>query len=68
MRSSLQCLRHEAANQCAVCSRKFGLVRHYAWQTALCSSKCRDQFRAREAGDRLWLSPGSQENCVPIQT
>jgi hypothetical protein len=41
--------------RCAVCDGKFGLVRHYARRTALCSSKCVDRFRARRASDWNWL-------------
>jgi hypothetical protein len=33
--------------RCAVCTGKFGLIRHYSWRTALCSRKCVDRFRAR---------------------
>ena len=54
-----QCLFDDAANRCAICGRKFGLVRHYAWRIAMCSNKCCEQFRAREKGDRDWLSAGS---------
>jgi hypothetical protein len=43
------------AARCAVCDGKFGLVRHYAWRTSLCSKKCLDRFRARRASDRNWL-------------
>lgn len=44
------------ATRCAVCDGKFGLVRHYAWRTPLCSSKCVDRFRARRLDDRNWVS------------
>ena len=63
MRKNSRYIDHEAANRCAVCNHKFGLVRHYAWQTALCSSKCRDRFNAREASDRIWLGAG--ESLLP---
>jgi hypothetical protein len=43
------------ATRCAVCEGRFGLVRHYSWRTPLCSSKCVDRFRARQASDRNWL-------------
>jgi hypothetical protein len=55
MRDSPQPLRHNAANCCAVCDGKFGLVRRYSWRTALCSKKCADRFKARQEGDRRWL-------------
>jgi hypothetical protein len=32
-----------------------GLVRHYSWQTPLCSKKCVDRFRARREGDHNWV-------------
>ena len=41
--------------RCSVCDGRFGLVRHYAWQTPLCSKRCVDHFRARRASDRNWL-------------
>jgi hypothetical protein len=44
------------AARCAVCDGKFGLIRHYAWRTPLCSKTCVDRFRARRASDR---------NCLP---
>jgi hypothetical protein len=43
------------ANHCAVCGRKFGLIRHYSWRTALCSSKCKDHLKSRRDNDRRWL-------------
>ena len=43
------------ATRCTVCDGKFGLVRHYAWRTSLCSKKCVDRFRARRASDCYWL-------------
>jgi hypothetical protein len=42
--------------RCAVCNGKFGLVRHYSWRTALCSSKCVDRFKARRLSDGSWMS------------
>ena len=68
MRPRSQCLRDDTANRCAICDRKFGLVRHYAWQTALCSNKCCEQFRAREKGDREWLSACKHGNGISIPT
>jgi hypothetical protein len=44
------------AARCAVCDRKFGLIRHYSWRTQLCSKKCVDRFRARREGGRNWVS------------
>jgi hypothetical protein len=44
-------LRSGRAARCAVCDGKFGFVRHYPWQTALCSKKCVDHLRARRASD-----------------
>jgi len=41
--------------RCAICGRKFGLVRYYSWRTALCSTKCVDHFQARREGDHEWL-------------
>ena len=58
----------DAANRCAICGRKFGLLRHYAWQTALCSSKCCEQSKVREKGDREWLSAGDHGNRISIPT
>jgi hypothetical protein len=43
------------AARCAVCDGKFGLVRYYSRQTALCSRKCVDHFRVRQASDCNWL-------------
>jgi hypothetical protein len=56
MISRQESLRHGRAMRCAVCEGKFGLVRHYQWQTPLCSRKCIDRFRARGESDRNWLS------------
>lgn len=47
--------RRPAAESCAVCSGKFGLIRYYSWRTPLCSRKCLDRFRARRERDRRWL-------------
>jgi hypothetical protein len=55
MRNSPQYLRNGAANRCAVCAGKFGLIRHYSWRTSLCSRKCVDRFKSREEADRRWL-------------
>jgi hypothetical protein len=55
MCSSPQYLRDGAAKRCAICDGKFGLVRYYSWQTALCSRKCADRFKARREADRRWL-------------
>jgi hypothetical protein len=41
--------------RCVVCDGKFGLVRHYSWRTSLCSKKCFDRFRGRQASYRNWL-------------
>jgi hypothetical protein len=55
MRNSPQYICHGAANRCAICDGKFGLVRHYSWRTALCSKKCAERFKARREEDRRWL-------------
>ena len=39
----------------AACEGRFGLVRHYSWQTPLCSKQCVDRFKARRESDRHWL-------------
>ena len=44
------------AARCAVCDGKFGLIRHYSWRRPLCSRKCVDRFKARQASDRTWVS------------
>jgi hypothetical protein len=44
-----------AAKRCAICDGRFGLVRHYAWQTPLCSTRCADRFKIRQEADRGWL-------------
>jgi hypothetical protein len=43
------------AMRCAMCDGKFGLVRHYSWQTPLCSKKCVDRFRTRRESNRNWV-------------
>jgi hypothetical protein len=43
------------AARCAVCDGKFSLVRYYSWRTPLCSKKCIDRFRGRQASYRNWL-------------
>lgn len=55
MRNSQQHLWNGAAKRCAICDGKFGLIRYYSWQTALCSKKCADRFKARRKDDRRWL-------------
>jgi hypothetical protein len=55
MRNNLQYACNGAANRCAICDGKFGLIRHYSWQTALCSKRCAERFRARREGDHRWL-------------
>jgi len=47
--------RKDAVNRCAHCGGKFGLVRYYTWRTALCSKRCRNHFRVRDAGTLRWL-------------
>src|SRR5262245_33332910 len=46
---------HNPGKRCAVCDRKFGLIRYYSWRTALCSKKCVDHFKARRDIDDKWL-------------
>jgi hypothetical protein len=55
MPNSSQYPRNGAAKRCVICNGKFGLVRYYTWRTALCSKKCREQFKCRQEGDRRWL-------------
>jgi hypothetical protein len=55
MRNSFQHRWNSAAKRCAICEGTFGLVRHYSWQTALCSKKCADRFRSRREDDRRFL-------------
>ena len=47
--------RRGKATRCALCDGQFGLVRHYSWQTPLCSRKCVDRLRARRDTDRNWI-------------
>lgn len=46
---------HGSVKFCAMCGRRFGLVRYYSWRTALCSKKCVDRFRERREADHKWL-------------
>jgi hypothetical protein len=55
MRNSLQFRCNGAAQRCAICEGKFGLVRYYSWRTALCSKKCADRFKTRREDDRRFL-------------
>jgi hypothetical protein len=55
MQNSPQNPRIDAAKRCAICDGKFGLVRHYAWRTALCSKKCVDRLKDRRERDHRWL-------------
>ena len=55
MRNHLQYLRNDAAQRCAICDRKFGLIRYHSWRATLCSRKCIDRFKSREESDRRWL-------------
>jgi hypothetical protein len=48
-------LQSSRAARCAVCDGKFGLVRYHSWRTALCSKKCADRLKARQASDLNWL-------------
>ena len=48
--------KHGRVTRCAICDRKFGLVRYYSWRTPLCSRKCVDRFRDRRTRDRKWIS------------
>jgi hypothetical protein len=41
--------------RCAICDRKFGLVRHYSWRTQLCSKSCVNRFRSRRESDCNWV-------------
>ena len=45
----------DKGKRCAICDRKFGLVRHYSWRTQLCSRECVGRFRARRQSDRNWV-------------
>lgn len=42
---------------CAVCGGRFGLVRYYSCQKAICSKRCAGRFRDRRENDRRWLMP-----------
>jgi hypothetical protein len=55
MRSHLRHPRNDAAQRCAICDGKFGLIRYYSWRTTLCSRKCIDRFKSREESDRRWV-------------
>jgi hypothetical protein len=55
MRNTPQYVCNGAANRCAICDGKFGLIRHYSWRTALCSKKCAERFKARREDDHKWL-------------
>jgi hypothetical protein len=48
-------LKSGRAARCAVCDGQFGLVRYHSRRTSLCSRKCVDRFRARQASDCNWL-------------
>ena len=41
---------------CTVCGGRFGLVRYYAWQRAICSKKCAGRLRDRRENDHKWLA------------
>jgi hypothetical protein len=55
MRDRFQYRCSSAANRCAICEGRFGLIRHYTWRTALCSRKCADRFKVRREDDRRFL-------------
>jgi hypothetical protein len=55
MRKTPQRLWNGAASRCAICERKFGLVRCYSGRVVLCSRKCADRFKVRQEDDRRWL-------------
>ncbi|SHL81539.1 hypothetical protein SAMN05444159_6890 [Bradyrhizobium lablabi] len=55
MHNNPRCFRNDAAKRCAICSRRFGLIRYYSCQTALCSKKCIDRFSCRLEADRRWF-------------
>jgi hypothetical protein len=48
-------LEYRRTTRCAVCDRRFGHIRYYSWRTPLCSRKCIDRLRVRQASDRNWL-------------
>ena len=52
------------SNHCAVCGEKFGLIRHYSWQTAFCSQRCKHHFKDRRDGDQVWLRCYATENML----
>jgi hypothetical protein len=55
MINSPEYLRHDATKRCAICDRKFGLVRHYSWNSAVCSKKCVSRLTARRLDHFRWL-------------
>jgi hypothetical protein len=55
MRYGPQHLWNGPARRCAICDGRFGLIRYYSRQTALCSRKCADRFKLRLEDDRRWL-------------
>jgi hypothetical protein len=55
MPNSLIALTHRASQRCALCDRRFGLIRYYSWRTPLCSKKCVDRLRARRENDHNWI-------------
>ena len=56
MRNNPQYPWNGATKRCAICDGRFGLIRHYSCQTALCSRKCTVRFKARREDDRRWLN------------
>jgi hypothetical protein len=60
-------LRSGTDERCAVCGGKFGLVRYYSWRTALCSRKCVDRLRVRQASDRNWLRWSQIALVLPLK-
>jgi hypothetical protein len=55
MRNSRQFHWNGAARRCAICEGRFGLIRYYSWQTALCSKRCADRFKIRRENDRRFV-------------
>lgn len=55
MRNNLHALPHVSVACCAMCGRKFGLIRYYCWRTALCSKSCVSRFKLRREADQKWL-------------
>jgi hypothetical protein len=47
----------DMAMRCAVYGGKFGLARHYARRTPLCSRRRVDRFKARAKVITIWMSP-----------